>query len=108
MSQALHRLEKRAELLSQTMTRLKDRLRDDLAMPGERRPFTTQMSKRQALDWWRANWETPAGKEAMDSMRPVDVLELHAELTQYIAAMGGGTALAGDLDDEPVDPALEV
>jgi len=92
MADTPHILERRASLLAGRMTARRDVLRDTLAPPGQRRPFTEQLSKADALAFWRQHRYDATGQQAMAGWQPQDVLELDLALSQANEAelFGGG------------------
>lgn len=86
-----HRLEIRATKLAKVITRHIDTLHTALQPPGERPPFTTQLSDRKALDWWMQNLDNPAtGGRVLQAMDPASQLELRNALSQYIRTLMPG------------------
>ena len=75
-------LERRAHMLAGKLTKNKEMLRDALAPPGQRPPFTEQMTKREAIGWWREHRFDKYGQEVTSRMKPVDVMELDRALSQ--------------------------
>lgn len=75
-----HTLERRSHLLAE---RIKSRVRmiaDSITPKGERIPYTVQMSKAEALQFWQKNINTPTGKRLLEQMPPLDQLELQQAL----------------------------
>lgn len=70
-------------------TAVKDRMstvRDALAPPGTRPPFTADKPRAQVLDWWRKNIDTPLGQQALSRLAPADQLDLRVALAHRIEA----------------------
>ena len=90
MSNAEHILERRAHLLAGKLSARRDLLVQALAPKGQRPPFTEQMSKPEAVAWWRAHRYDDLGKQVLDRMGPADVMELDQALSQANEAQMGG------------------
>ncbi len=71
----------KAEMANQLRSQ-REVLRDFLAPKRSRRPFTEQLSRREALEWWRAHIDDEYGKQALQRMDPLSVIELHQALSQ--------------------------
>jgi hypothetical protein len=84
-------LERRAHMLAGRLSKNTQMLRDALAPPGQRPPFTEQMTKADAVTWWRAHRFDKYGQDVVARMQPADVMELDQALSQANAAdlMGG-------------------
>ncbi len=77
-----HLLEKRAKKLSLALTRRKEILREAIAPSGERPPFSSQLSKQDALTWWRKHRYDDLGTQVLKRMQPGAILELDKALTE--------------------------
>lgn len=89
MAQNDHRLEQRSALLA---TRVQERIKavtDALSPPGQRRPFTVEQSRNDALAWWSENFGTPTGKKVMANWSPEDIGQLQVDLAQWQAERQG-------------------
>jgi hypothetical protein len=84
-----HPLERRSALLRDRAVAQRDALRNYIAGPGERQPFTEHLPREQALDWWEQHIGDEFGKKLLDAMAPDRVMKLRAELGQRIAARRG-------------------
>lgn len=49
-------------------------------------PFTKQMTKQEALVWWRASWGSPVADEAFKRLSPEQQADLQLELSRQIEA----------------------
>jgi hypothetical protein len=79
-----HRLERRASLLA---TKVKERVttvRDAVAGPGERPPFTAVKPRSEVLDWWRRHIDDEWGKRVLDRLSPQDQMDLRVNLARHI------------------------
>lgn len=74
-----HRLERRSRLLAQRMRDASDRLAKQFG-EGERKPFTTAMTKSESLAWWRKERHTEAGAKALATMKPWEIAQLDLDL----------------------------
>lgn len=85
-------LERRAHMLAGKLAKSKEMLRDALAPPGQRPAFTEQLTKREALSWWREHRFDKFGQEVTSRMRPREVMELDQALSRAneAEAWGGG------------------
>jgi hypothetical protein len=84
---SVHALERRARVGGE---RLRARIRvvaNSLARPGERPPFTTALTDREALAFWRRHRFDAVGAEVLARMRPAQIQEL--DLTLARANEGG-------------------
>ena len=77
-----HVLERRAHLLAGKLAGRKQTLTQAVAPPGQRPPFTTQMTKREALTWWREHFDDDLGKKVRERMNPESQMELQLALSQ--------------------------
>lgn len=95
MSRTEHALERRSRKLGVALKKRVETLRDSIAAPGERKPWTEAMTRREALAFWRANRYNPAYAQVLAAMKPDDVLALDVELAKMneIEAMGVGDGL---------------
>ncbi len=75
-------LERRANLLAGKLTQRRDLIRQTLAPPGQRPPFTTQLNHREALAFWRQHWSDDLGQQVKAGMAPQDLLELQLALSR--------------------------
>ena len=90
------RLERRAQLLS---TRIHERINAvtaALAPPGQRRPFTVEHTRSDALSWWQDNRYSDVGTRVLKGWAVEDIAELDSALSQYNA----------ERRPAPVDPAF--
>jgi hypothetical protein len=83
VAEAEHTVERRARLLAEKMQTRVRVLSNFLAPPGQRAPFTKQLSDAQALRFWRAHRYDPLGAEVLQSMRPQDIAELDMALMSH-------------------------
>ncbi len=81
-----HRLETRAHLLAEGIQHSREVLRDSLAPPGRRPPFSAQLPRADALDWWRKHRRDALGAKALAAMRPEAIMALDQALSQQIEA----------------------
>lgn len=93
MADTPHILERRASLLAGRLAAQRNIVRDTLAPAGQRKPFTQQLSKREALAFWRQHRYDATGQQVLATMRPEDVLELDLALSQANEAEMLGGAL---------------
>ena len=84
MSDTKHVIERRAALLADAIEHRVNILRDALAPPGKRPPFTKQLSKPAALRWWQLHRYDALGAQVISNMQPVDVMELDLALSQAV------------------------
>jgi len=77
-----HVLERRAHLLAGRLAGRKQILTQAVAPAGQRPPFTTQMTKREALSWWREHFDDDLGKKLRQQMDPESQMELQLALSQ--------------------------
>ena len=84
---AQNRLERRTELLARRIDDSANALAKQWGA-GDRPAFTTALTRREALDWWRQNLYTEAGKAALQSMSPEEIIRLHANLNAAVAGEG--------------------
>ncbi len=90
-----HRLERRATLLAGAIQRQLRIISTVVGPPGERPPFTRQLSAPDAMKWWREHRFDEMGL-AMMSKLPVDKqLELDV-------------ALSRNIEEEQALPSMEV
>lgn len=90
-------LERRAKLLAGRLTARVDLVRNAVAPKGQRPPFTTQMSKPEALAWWQKNFDTDLGAKVKANMTPEAQLELTLALSQANEAEMFGGGMSDDL-----------
>ena len=90
---AQHPLERRASMLATRIKVLRDALRDAVAAPGERPPFTEHHSAAEAFAWWRLHRHDEYGQRVVERMRPEQVARLDLWLAKGIEAeRDGGVA----------------
>lgn len=77
-----NKLERRAELLGGKIKARRELIRQAIAPPNQRPPFTEQMTKPEALSWWMANRDTEYGREVLQTMKPDAIMELDLALAQ--------------------------
>lgn len=77
-----HRLERRSQLLATRLQERVEAMRNALAPPGQRPPFTTTMPKNAALDWWGKHRYDDVGKSALANYSPDQIAELDATLAR--------------------------
>ena len=82
MPEVDHVLERRAHLLAGRLSGRLTTLKTAVAPPGQRPPFTTQMSQREALTWWREHFDDDLGKKVRERMNPESQMELQLALSQ--------------------------
>ncbi len=83
-------LERRASMLAGRISARKEIIRDAFAPPGQRPPFTEQLTRAEALDFWRRHRHDRVGAEVLARMRDQDIVELDAALAQLgIGGIGG-------------------
>ena len=82
MSDSEHILEKRSHLLAQRLTARVNLIRQAVAPSGERPPFSVQLSKKDALKFWREHWNDDIGKQALAYMTPTAIMELNVALSK--------------------------
>jgi len=80
-----NRLERRSQLLAQTMVDTSTGLASALGA-GERPAFTTPLTRSEALAWWRQHINDDFGRQVLERMRPEQIMQLHLDLQQ---AMNG-------------------
>ena len=97
MADVDHLLERRAKLLASKLTARKDLLRQTLAPPGQRPPFTQQLSRPEALAFHRQHRYDPAYADYYKRLGPEGILELDNALAQ--ANEQGMLGLRGGLQD---------
>ena len=85
MSRTEHPLERRSRLLGGAIKARLTTLRDAIAPEGERKPWTTQMTRSDALAFWRTNRYTPEGLAILQTLPPQDVMALDVELARVAA-----------------------
>ncbi len=90
MTLGLYPIEKMSNLLADRITERIDMLSKALAPAEGRPPFTQQLSKAKAINWWRAHRYDDLGKQVMANMEPIAVLELDQALAQANEAEGLG------------------
>lgn len=94
MADTPHLFERRVKLLAGRLQKDKALLVQAIAPPGQRPPFTEQLSKRDALNFWRAHRQDGIGKEALSRMKPEAIMELDLALAQ--AEQTGNFPAAGE------------
>lgn len=82
MSGVPHVMERYAERLAGKLSSHIDMLSDFIAPPGQRLPFTQQLSKRAALDFWKQHRYDEIGKPWLDRMDAQSVMELDNALSR--------------------------
>lgn len=85
-----HRLERRSRLLASAITARVEALRDSIASPGERPPFTEHKTEKEAFAWWRAHFNDEYGQRVLERMQPDRVAELRLWLSRMIEAERAG------------------
>lgn len=85
MGQGQHRLEKRSSLLAARVKEQVAATRDAVAAPGERPPFTTEMTRAQALEFWSRERHTPLGTSILRGWGPDKIAELDAALADHLS-----------------------
>jgi hypothetical protein len=63
-----------------------DTLKQAVAPPGQRPPFTEQLTKREAVAFWQQHRYDSTGAEVLARMKPADILELDTALAGMNAA----------------------
>lgn len=76
-----NRLERRAEVLASAIQRRIGVLAEALVPDGERPPFTQQLTKREALAFWRKHRNDAMGKSVLNGM----TLDARLELDQALS-----------------------
>jgi hypothetical protein len=56
---------------------------------GDRTPFTTAKTQREALEWWRVHRHDEYGQRVLERMRPWDIAQLDADLGAYVNGEAG-------------------
>ena len=81
-----HRLERRTRLLTLRVRERVDRLRDELAAPGQRPPFTEAKTAAEALAWWRAHRHDDLGQRVLARYTPDQIADLDVALARDLTA----------------------
>ena len=87
-------LERRAELLTGRLKARVELVRQAVAPKGQRPPFTTQMSKPEALAWWQAHFHDDLGAKVKANMTPEAQMELTVALSRANEAEMWGDGLS--------------
>jgi hypothetical protein len=82
MAEPEHVIERRSRLLSQKMASRVTMLRNFIAPPGARPPFTKQMQNDMALQWWKVHRYDEIGSRVLTMMQPADIAELDSALIE--------------------------
>ncbi len=82
MPKPQHRLEKRASLLADGLVHRLEIARNAVAPKGERPPFSVQMTRGEALMFWRQHFFDPVGLRLREAMTPDAQLELALALSR--------------------------
>jgi len=88
-------LERRAAMLAGRISARKKRLREALAPPGQRPPFTKQLTKQEALEFWRLHRHDETGAEVLARMSDLEIAELDTALAQMGVPYGGQPSGSG-------------
>ena len=92
MAQTLYPIERVAQKLGQKARARVSFLRDAVRPPGQRPPFTTQLTGAEAVDWWSQHRYDDLGQRVLQNYSQEQVAELDAELNAAAEQrmMGGG------------------
>ena len=86
-----HVLERRAKLLGERASHLRESLAESLRSASGRPLFTKQVSQREALGWWRKHRYDGLGAQALGGLTREQVMELDLWLASANEAdMGEG------------------
>lgn len=105
---ALHRLERRADMLAQKMRDSTNIFAQQMG-EGQQPPFTTALTNREALDWWRLHRHDQYGAAVLQRFTPQQILDLDTSLMRQTnpeePALGGAQPFAGMLQSDTGTPA---
>ncbi len=76
-----HILERRSYMLAERIGSRIDTIRNAVAPEGTRPPFSEQLSKPEALRWWKEHFHDDLGQRVKANMTP----EAQMELTQALS-----------------------
>lgn len=85
MSQPLHPLERRAQMLTGKLTQRMSDIGQSLQAANGRVPFKSKLSQNAALDWWSKHRYDALGQRALATLDPQSVFNLDAALNRYTA-----------------------
>lgn len=80
-----YRIERRAKALGQRMKTRLALVREAIAPEGKRPPFSKQLSKADALAFWKEHRHDAIGEAVLAKMTPEAVIELDGALAQHAA-----------------------
>lgn len=75
-------IERYVNLLAERMEERVTAMSEALSPKGKRPPFTKQLSRKQALNWWRKHRYDELGAMVLRNMDQNSILELDQELTR--------------------------
>jgi hypothetical protein len=81
-SRTANKFERRSDLMAAKLIQRVNLLTNALGGSGQRPPFTKQLSNKEALTWWRANYDKPTGKSWLSQMDIQSRMELDRDLAR--------------------------